>query len=443
MIMKRFIFSVLVVSVFFLGLGAIVERTGARFKSDEKALDLIRKARLAIGGDPAIASIESLRIVGRTKQSINVNGAERIEEGTTEIAMQLPDKFSKILKMGTDDGTGKAHWITDKQVDVIVTGDAKDKMKIRVDADGPGEKAHIIMKKDDGTVTELTGDDAVKWIAKEHPEGQGGERRIIMKKDDGTVVELTGDDAVKWMAKEHPEGEGGEHRIMLRKNADGTVTKTDGQDLDKVIVRKVDGGNATFTTRDGKTMDLGDKKFVFERADGDASQMGMRSNEMLRTTLSLLLTAPKGMDVEYTYGGEGSVDGTACNIVVATSGGQSFKLFLDRFSNLPVAINFKGAPAPSIVHFEKAANSMADGDKGNVFLTKVAGGRMEMVDQQIRFSDYRSVNGVLLPYRWAQTVGGKAADTFEVTNYEVNPPNIAEKFQSPRVMVRKAKPDGK
>lgn len=74
--MKRFIFSVLAVSVFFLGFGALVEKTGAKFKSDEKALDLVRKARVAIGGDAAINSIESMTIIGRTTHKIRINGVE-------------------------------------------------------------------------------------------------------------------------------------------------------------------------------------------------------------------------------------------------------------------------------------------------------------------------------------------------------------------------------
>ncbi|MGE3466310.1 MAG: hypothetical protein AB7J13_05200 [Pyrinomonadaceae bacterium] len=461
--MKRFILSVLAVSVFFLGVGALVEQTGAKFKSDEKALDLVRKARLAIGGDPAIAAVQSMRIVGRTKQTINVNGVERVEEGTTEIAMQFPDKYSKILKMGIDNGTGNANWVTDKQVDVVVMGDAKDKMHVRVDADGtPGDVKHrIVMKKDDGTLVELTGDDAVKWIAKENPEGGenkmilrkhpdgtagGTEHRIVMKKDDGTVVELTGDDAKKWIAKEHPGMGAGEHEIILKKNADGTVTKIDGPDAEKVFVRKADGGNATFTTKDDNTVALGDKHFVFERSNGLGGELraAARGNDMLRLTLSLLMTSPKGMDVEYTYGGEGNIDGRACNIVVASYGGQAYKLFLDRISNLPVAINYKGAPVPKVIHFEKAMNAPSDGTKADLVFKKMgASGPVELAEYQVRFSDYRSVSGVLLPYQWAQTVGGKADEVFEVTSYEVNPPNISERFSQPRVMVREIKPDGK
>ena len=37
---------------------------------------------------------------------------------------------------------------------------------------------------------------------------------------------------------------------------------------------------------------------------------------------------------------------------------------------------------------------------------------------------------------------GDAYETFDVTNYEINPANIAEKFQNQKVMVRMKKPDG-
>ena len=49
--MKKFAVSVLTISVFFVGLGSLAEKVGARFKSDEKALEIIGKARTAIGGE--------------------------------------------------------------------------------------------------------------------------------------------------------------------------------------------------------------------------------------------------------------------------------------------------------------------------------------------------------------------------------------------------------
>ena len=64
------------------------------------------------------------------------------------------------------------------------------------------------------------------------------------------------------------------------------------------------------------------------------------------------------------------------------------------------------------------------------------------VENFVRFSDYRSVGGVQLPYRWATSVGGSVKETFDVTTFDVNPANIAEKFQNQKVMVRTKKADG-
>ncbi len=65
-------------------------------------------------------------------------------------------------------------------------------------------------------------------------------------------------------------------------------------------------------------------------------------------------------------------------------------------------------------------------------------GNPEPAEFQVRFSDYRAVGSVLLPHRWTQTVGGSADETVDVTSYEINPANIAEKFQnlSPKILIR-------
>ncbi|MEQ1643436.1 MAG: hypothetical protein ABL959_08355 [Pyrinomonadaceae bacterium] len=426
--MKRFIFSVLAVSVFFLGLGALVEKTGAKFKSDEKALDLVRKARIAIGGDAAINAVQSMTIVGRSTHKIKINGVESTQEGETEIAMQLPDKMSRSVKIGKDDGTGAGHKVMNQTFDVVVVGDAKDKMKVTVNGEGHANGATIskkvMVKKDDGTVIELTGAEADKWIA-EHP-GVSGEKKI--------VVERVG-------------GAGGGTATFTSK--DGKTFTVDGKNTvfvpsegEKVFVRKADGnsGTATFTSKDGKTFNVVEgHKVVLDGHHGDmaAHHNAMKSNELLRTTLSLLLTAPQGLDVEYTFGGLGDIDGRSCNIVVASFGGQSFKLFLDSSSNLPVAMAFKGMAMPKVMTFDKSAPAPKDGEKNvMVFTTKLDGG--ELADQLVKFSDYRSVGGVQLPFKWTQD-----NEIFDVTNYEINPANIGEKFQNQTVMVRTTKPDSK
>ena len=368
--MKRFIISILCVSVFFIGLGALVDKAGANFRSDEKALALVRQARLAIGGDSAIAGVQSLRIVGQTTRNFRIDGIEKAESGETEIALQLPDKLMKMTKIGhTDAGSDKT---VKKEVNVVVVGN--------------GKEAHKIIVSDD---TAPSGD---------------GVQKIIIKKSDGTTEELNGSETGK---------------VIFHKG-------------DKTIFN---GENEKMITTDGPHV-------MINRVGGEAHHDAMRHNELLRLTLGLLLTAPQGMDVSYTFGGESSVDGAACNIVVAEFGGSAFKIYLGQASNLPVMMTYKGMPMPTVMKFRtKDPNAAGEPKDNKIFTRKVGGPAPDSVEYSVKFSDYRSTGGVQLPYKWTQTVGGAADETFDVTSYEVNPTNIAEKFQNQKVMVRTAKPD--
>jgi hypothetical protein len=362
--MKRFIFSILAVSIFFAGVGSLVEKVGARFKSDEKALALIQQARQALGGDVAINSIQSLHIVGQTTRTINMNGTSKTIQGETDIAMQLPDKLMKMINIH-DDG---------------VPGDKMIPRRLEVE---------IVDKDKAGKEFTVTGDG----------EGAGkAVRQIIIKRPDGTTEELSGADA------------------------------------DKVIVRDGD--------MPGKMTAGGDRQIIVRKADAEAHDQ-MRHNELLRLTLSLLLTTPQGTDVNYTYGGEGDVDGAACNIVVADVAGSAFKIYLGKSSNLPVMMTYTGTRMPNVMFFKKEDGAAETDAKDHmVFMQKVDTPCGETAEFQVKFSDYKTVSGVQLPYKWTQTVGGAADEVFEVTSYEVNPANIAEKFQHNKVMLRTARPDG-
>lgn len=438
--MKRFAITILSVAVFFVGLGSLVDNVGAKFKSDEKALDLVRKARVAIGGDAAISAVQSMRIVGQTTRTVKVDGTDKSEQGETEIALQFPDKLMKSVKIGHDKGQGLFETRIDKQVDVVVVGEAKEGQKMTVVADGNNEGA----------------------VA----------HKIIIRKDDGTVQELTGDEAAKFVVKNHPGMPAGAHTITLRKDPDGTAEQVGGGENQTVILRKADGtgGTATFTSKDGKTFNIDGKDIVMERAIAGGPAGGPRDNELLRTTLSLLLTAPQGMDVSYTFGGESNVDGTDCNIVVAEFAGTSYKIFLGKSSNLPVMMSYSAPKMPMMIaHAFKpgeepkggvmmARSSSGDakvvagepiivtrkdgaGEKGNVMFTRtISGDAGPMAEYTVKFSDYRATGGVQLPYKWTRTVGGATDEVFDVTNYEINPANIAEKFQNNNVKVRMTKP---
>lgn len=370
--MKRFIISILCVTVFCIGLGALVEKAGARFKSDEKALALVKQARLAIGGDQSIAEVRSMTIKGSTTLTVKVNGATRNEQGETEIAMQLPDKLSKMVKIERNEGPGGEALSSEKRDVMIVRSGA------------PGE--------------------AVGG-------GQGVRKIMVTKTDDGN------DEVEK----------------IITDGKDDEFTTSDGK---KVIIRRDEGlSNGKITTGG----DEKGKRIVLDDEVGGRRE-AFRQNELLRTTLSLLLTAPEGMDVTYTFVGESDVDGAPCNIVNVEFAGSNVKLYLSKASNLPVMISYLGHPMPNVM-FLRTRGPVTDATDApkekTMFDHKIEG--PDLAEVQVRFADYRGVSGVQLPYKWTTSIAGQTSEVFDVTNYEVNPANIAEKFQNQKVLLRTKK----
>ncbi len=368
--MKRFAVFVLAVSACFVGLGSLAEYVGAQLKSDEKALEVIRRARTAIGGDAAIAGVRSMIITGRSTHTFKVDGVERSEPGESEIALQLPDKLMRTMKIGRNDDAG-ARAITERKHDLLVfTKEGPTNMEVRQMGNG-----------------EFTTTDGKKIIVREHvAEGEAatvdGEKRVFVRKlNDAEAAEL----------KAKIEANGGEH--------------------DKVV---------TFARTAPKAM--------------------VRQNDLLRHTLALLLTAPEGMDVNYTFAGESDVDGVAVNVVNAEFGGMNYKLYIGKSNDLPVALSFAGPAAPTVIKFKKGDSMPADAPRADTMVfTRKHEGSADTVEHFIRFSEYRSIGGVQLPYRWTTSIAGVTKETFDVNAYDINQSNIAEKFESPRTFVRTRK----
>lgn len=363
--MKRFFTFILCASVFFIGLGGLIEKTGASLKSDEKALELIRRARTAIGGDNAVSNVRSMTILGKLTKTFEAEGVSRNEGGEMEINFELPNKMSKMIKIGAGEGNA----MVDKRVDVVI---------VRKDGDGNTQ-----WKTEDGNVVKTD-----------------GVKKVIVKKADGTEEVLT-------------------------------------EDVKPVIVTR-NGNGGTWTSENGQTTDLKDKKVIVKVEENAVQGEQFRQNELLRTTLSLLLTAPEGLDVSYKYIGEGNVDGNAVEIVEAQHGGTAIKLFIDKSTSLPRMVSYLGIQ-PTMVFKIKKEDAKPD-ENGNVKVFTREMPAPQPVEIQVKYSDFRSVNGVLLPFKWTQTAGGKTDETVDITSYEVNPANIADKFKNaPKVMVRTQK----
>jgi hypothetical protein len=341
--MKNFIVSILCAATFFIGLGGLIEGVGAKFKSDERALELLRQARQAVGGEQSIAAVRSMTITGRVTKTFDFDGTPKIEQGDWEMNLQLPNQLSKTMKLRREGAGGEKLENVDKEIFVVrQSGELKEKIAL--------------------------------------PEAESGDKKrvaFVVKKDGGDKVMVNGDG---------PNAE-----------------------VNRVLIDKVAGAGA------------------------------FRQNELFRITLALLLAQPQGVDVTYKYAGEGSIDGANCDIVEASANGSTIRLYLDKSSHLPVMMSYQ-APKPFMIKMRKEdVKADANGDV-KVFRDKMPA--PEMAEFQIRFSDYRSVGGVQLPHRWTQTVGGKEDETIDITGYELNPANIADKFKEGqhKVFVRTAKP---
>lgn len=337
--MKKFILTVLCVSTFFIGLGGLIESVGARFKSDERSLEIVRQARQAIGGDANINAVQSLSVKGKVTKTLNFGDDARTEIGDWELNLQSPNKISKMIKLGAGVGSGGEQ--LEKEVNVIV------------------------VRKGDGA-------DGV------NNENDSSEKVTILKKGDETMPNAEGDTPKI-------------RRQILTENIKGDV----------------------------------------EKAHGD---------ELFRTMLFLLLTAPPNADANYTYAGDGVVDGTNCEIVQVSAGSGSVKIYFNKSTHFPVMASFTAAK-PMVFRVNKN-DANADG-KQNVMIFANPKGAAQTGEFQIKFSDYRNVGGVQFPHKWTQTIDGGADETIDVTSYEVNPMNIAEKFKNEpqKIMIRTKKPE--
>jgi len=394
--MKRFTLSVFAATAVFLGVGAIVEHTSAGYRSDEKAVALIQKARVAIGGDAAINGIKNMRIVGSSTRSIKLNGVDTPQTGEAEISMMLPDRMMRTMKFG--DGKFAADTVM-----ITRTADVEKGRTFRLDVDAEGA-----------------------------PDG-GKVRRIVIKRPDGSEQVYTGVEAEKIAAEQSVSGEPA--KIIIKRDKAGSGASTDVQ---RVTLVTDDAAESSSDNSAGSVLSARSddgKNMIFARTLSAPVSDGMRQNELLHTTLGLLLTPPQGVDIAYTLGGEGEIDGVTCNIVIATAGGQTFKLYLDHSSDMPVAISYTGIKMPPFITTDKLDGTQTDEAKEIRVFQRVQ--TADPVEFTVKFADYRTTNGVQLPYKWTTTTNGIIDETFDVTSYDINSPIVEKAFAEKRFMIVK------
>ena len=160
--------------------------------------------------------------------------------------------------------------------------------------------------------------------------------------------------------------------------------------------------------------------------------------EIARYLLAFLLSVPAGQPVEWAYVGEAeSEDGRADVLDCKGADGFNARLFLDKTSHRPLMMSYRstepvmrmmmrtGPPpaggAPQKVTTEVTTKNGAADD--------LPAPEMKERETEVRFGDYRAVDGIMWPHQITFASEGTVSEEWEIKSYQVNPQFKADKFQ--------------
>lgn len=158
--------------------------------------------------------------------------------------------------------------------------------------------------------------------------------------------------------------------------------------------------------------------------------------EFTRYLLATLLMPPPSFNAEYTYAGETEVENSQAEAIdVSDPGNFSVRMFFDKESHLPLLLSYRG-PKPRIITAfarpgdgktaDAAKKAQEDAEKK---LEADAQSKPQEVDFFIRMTEYKKVNGVLLPHKLTFLTEAEVSEEFEISRYQLNPTLKADKFQ--------------
>lgn len=174
----------------------------------------------------------------------------------------------------------------------------------------------------------------------------------------------------------------------------------------------------------------------------EAAFRRMHSLEFTRYLLAVLVMPPPSMTVEYKYAGESDVEDAHADVLEVTGPDKfAVRLFFDKQTHVPLLLSYRGNKPRVMTMFRgpadkpaKAGDAKAGGEltKAEAMAGKITAEPMakpEEVDFFIRLTDYKKVNGLLLPHKLTFLTEADVSEEFQVTKYQLNPQFKADKFQ--------------
>lgn len=149
----------------------------------------------------------------------------------------------------------------------------------------------------------------------------------------------------------------------------------------------------------------------------EAQTQRMR-NELARHELAFLLRS----DAPATYKGEAEAeDGKADVIEFQPLGGTAMKLFLDQATHLPLMVSYEGV-LPRMMF--RAGGQRPTPEE----IEKMRSEPPQTAVFEVRYSEYKKVDGVLLPHLVTTGANGKVTEEWTIDRFKLNPALKPESF---------------
>jgi hypothetical protein len=149
----------------------------------------------------------------------------------------------------------------------------------------------------------------------------------------------------------------------------------------------------------------------------DAQTRRMKG-EMARHALAFLLRT----DAPITYAGEAEAeDGKADVIAITPLGGTPMKLFIDQATHLPLMISYEGVLPRMMVNRPGQRPTPEE-------IEKMRNEPPQTAVFEVRYSEYKKVDGVLLPHLVTTGANGNVTEEWTIEKFKLNPALKPESF---------------
>jgi hypothetical protein len=144
-----------------------------------------------------------------------------------------------------------------------------------------------------------------------------------------------------------------------------------------------------------------------------------------RLALALLMRADAVNPLELTYAGEAEAEDGKADVLEAKFQNASFRVFVDKASHLPLMMSWR-EPAPRFQTIQRQPGAPPPSQEARERAEKAP---PKLADIELFLSDYKKVDGVMLPHTFRRAMDGTVVEEWTIAKYKVNPAFAADTFR--------------